>query len=221
MDGVLTKTGLAFAVLIPVGVLTALLTPANLRWSMTSLYGLAVLIYVIAYTTLLRKHVGLCFTMIYSVLEGVFLGAFSALMNDIYPGIVSTAVLATVVTAAAIVYGTQAGMLRTTPKFRRIFFFFAILGYLAFMLVSLVASVLGHPIAAIGTGFGLIVSLFGTFLASSSLVIDVENIQEGLRHGLDESEEWSLAFGLLVSLVWLYTEILRLFANSSQFRSGD
>jgi uncharacterized YccA/Bax inhibitor family protein len=156
---------------------------------------------------------------LYAVGEGVFLGGISAIFEAQFPGIVLPAMVATFGTLACMLVAYRTGLVRATEKFR--LGLFAATGAIA--LVYLVTLVLGlfhvrvpyiHDGGPIGIGFSLVVVV----IAALNLVLDFDLVEEGARRGLPKYMEWYAAFGLMVTLVWLYLEILRLLAK---LRSRD
>jgi uncharacterized YccA/Bax inhibitor family protein len=103
----------------------------------------------------------------------------------------------------------RSGRIRVTPRFTRVLLG-AALGYMAFLLVNLVLNLFGAGANLWQGGFGLITAAFGTVLASLFLTLDFDEIERGVRAGVAEPEAWRAAFGLMVTLVWLYIELLRL-----------
>ena len=85
----------------------------------------------------------------------------------------------------------------------------AMLGYLVLALVGFISTMFGSSIYNVG-GFGLIIAAGGMVLASFFLILDFDQIQKGVAAGLPEAESWRAAFGLMVTIVWLYLEVLRL-----------
>jgi uncharacterized YccA/Bax inhibitor family protein len=147
----------------------------------------------------------------YAAVEGVFVGGISYFYEARWEGVVVQAVLGTLATFAAMLALYRFQVIRATPKFQRILIM-AGAGYLVFSLVNLViAMVSGNSVYNVG-GLGLIVSAFGVVLAALFLVLDFDYIEQGIRNGLPERFAWTAAFGLVVTLVWLYLEILRLLA---------
>jgi len=150
----------------------------------------------------------------YAGLEGLAIGAISNFYNDAYPGIVSQAVIGTLAAFVGVLALYRSGKLRATPQFTRILMG-ALIGYLVLGIASLIAS-----FAGVGGGFGfygvsgigLLLAAGGVVLASLFLVLDFNQIEEGIRQGVSEQESWRAAFGLMVTIVWLYLEILRLLA---------
>ncbi len=165
-----------------------------------------------------KKTVSVPLILLYAVLEGAFVGAFSQVMEQRFPGIVMTAVVATLCTFAGMFAGYRFGLIKVTSRSRKIFGM-ALIGYLLFSLVNVVALMFGWTS---GWGFGgngalgIGISLLGVGLAAYSLAVDFDDIQNAVRAGLPEKYSWLLAHGLIVTLIWLYIEILRLL---SYFRS--
>lgn len=163
-----------------------------------------------------KKTVSVPLIVLYAVFEGAFLGAFSQVMEQRYPGIVTTAVIATLCTFTGMLAGYKFGIIKVTSRSRKIFGM-AILGYLLFSLVNVVALIFGWTS---GWGFGgsgmlgLAISVLGVGLAAYSLALDFDNIDQAVRAQLPQKYSWLLAHGLIVSLVWLYLEILRLLARA-------
>ncbi|HST81363.1 MAG TPA: Bax inhibitor-1/YccA family protein [Kineosporiaceae bacterium] len=147
----------------------------------------------------------------YAAVEGVFVGGISYFYEARWEGVVVQAVLGTLATFAAMLALYRFNVIRATPKFQRILIM-AGAGYLVFSLVNVaIALISGNSVYNVG-GLGLIVSAFGVVLAALFLVLDFDYIEQGIRNGLPERFAWTAAFGLVVTLVWLYLEILRLLA---------
>jgi uncharacterized YccA/Bax inhibitor family protein len=105
-------------------------------------------------------------------------------------------------------FAFKSGRIRVTPKFTKVLMT-ALIGYLVLAVVSLVSSfITGTSIYSIG-GFGLIIATGGMVLAAFFLILDFDSIQKGIAVGAPESESWRAAFGLMVTIVWLYLEVLR------------
>ena len=167
-----------------------------------------------------KKTISVPLIVLYAAVEGVLVGAFSSYIDSFpaYHGLVATAVLATMSTFAGMFLGWKFGLIRVTNKSRRIFGM-AIMGYLLFSLVNLVAVLMG-----VGGGFGfggtgpigIAISVLGVGMASYSLAIDFDSVDRAVKAQLPEKYSWLLAHGLIVTLVWLYLEILRLLARLRQ-----
>jgi uncharacterized YccA/Bax inhibitor family protein len=148
---------------------------------------------------------------IYAMLEGLFLGAISAVFEMQYQGIALQAIAATFGTMFALLMAYQSGLIRATENFK-LGVVAATGGICILYLVSFVLSFFGMPIAfinspsPIGIGFSVVVVI----IAALNLVLDFDFIETAANRGAPKYLEWYGAFGLMVTLVWLYLEILRL-----------
>ncbi len=156
----------------------------------------------------------------YTVAQGLFLGGISLAFGTMTVGnggnltdIVFQAVLATVATFAAALFLFRSGKVRVTPKFTR-WLLIAMVGYLAFSLVNVVLVLFGvlDGWGMRGGTIGIVVGLIAVGLAAASLIVDFDSIKRGVEAGVPAKFAWSAAFGLMVTLIWLYLEFLRLFA---------
>ena len=215
LDDVVMKTLGLFSIVLLVGAASWFAVAGNDRLTLPLLLGgmfggLAVGL-VIAF----KKTISVPLIVLYSVLEGVLVGSISSVFESRYPGVVSTAVIATLSTFAGMFLAWKFGIIRVTDKSRRIFGM-AIVGYLLFSLVNVVASFMG---VGGGWGFGgsgmlgIGISVLGVGLASYSLAIDFDSVDRAVAAQLPEKYSWLLAHGLIVTLVWLYLEILRLLSR--------
>ena len=156
----------------------------------------------------------------YALLEGLFVGAISAYYNFVFaekaPFIIITAVGLTFGTAIAMYLLYAARIIRATQKFKAIIFT-ATVGIAIFYLLTLVMRMFGMQVPFIheGTTFGILFSLFVVAIAALNLILDFDMIEQGAESGAPKYMEWYGAFGLLVTIVWLYLEILRLLAKIS------
>jgi uncharacterized YccA/Bax inhibitor family protein len=144
----------------------------------------------------------------YAAFQGLALGTISNMYNTAYDGIVSQAILVTLSAFAGMLFAFKSGRIRVTPKFTKVLMT-AMIGYLVLAVVSLVSSLItGTSIYSIG-GLGLIIATGGMVLAAFFLILDFDSIQKAIAAGAPESESWRAAFGLMVTIVWLYLEVLR------------
>ncbi len=215
VDDVVMKTLGLFAIVLVFAAASWVLTLNSPGLLMPVWLGGMILGLVVGLVIAFKKTVSVPLIVAYSALEGAFLGAFSQVMERAYHGIVTTAVLATLCTFAGMLAGYKFGIIKVTSRSRKIFGM-AILGYLLFSVVNIVALMFGWTS---GWGFGgsgmlgLAISALGVGLASYSLALDFDNIDQAVRAQLPQKYSWLLAHGLIVSLVWLYLEILRLLAR--------
>jgi uncharacterized YccA/Bax inhibitor family protein len=203
IDDVVTRTAIMFAVLVTVGAVA---------WSL-NLGGGALLLgflggFVLAMVNSFSKSVKPSMAIAYAAFQGLALGTISNMYNTMYDGIVSQAILVTLSAFTGMLFAFKSGRIRVTPKFTKVLMT-ALIGYLVLAVVSLVSSfITGTSIYSIG-GFGLIIATGGMVLASFFLILDFDSIQKGIAAGAPESESWRAAFGLMVTIVWLYLEVLR------------
>jgi uncharacterized YccA/Bax inhibitor family protein len=206
IDDVVMRTASLFAVLlVAAGVSYEVVKPAAYGVVLVAaLVGFA-LAMVVQFSKTIRPPL----MFLYAAVEGVFVGAVSHAFNDAYPGIVVQAVIGTLATFGAMLALYKFEVIRVTPKFQRMVYI-AGAGYLMFSLVNLALAVFtNNSVYQVG-GLGLLVSAFGVGLAAVYLVLDFDFIDQGIRNGLPARYAWTAAFGLVVTLVWLYIEILRL-----------
>jgi len=158
-------------------------------------------------------------TPIYAILEGMFLGGISAMFEAQYPGLVIKAVSLTFAVFLGMLLIYQQRIIKVTGKFRK-GMIAAIFGIMLVYLVGFISSLFGAPLTFLSGGgtFGLIFSLIVTGISAFSLLLDFDFIERSAQSGAPKYMEWFSVFGLLVSLVWLYVNILRLL---SIFSSRD
>jgi uncharacterized YccA/Bax inhibitor family protein len=151
---------------------------------------------------------------VYALLEGLFLGAISAVFEARYPGIVIQAVALTFGVAVALLIAYKSRLIQATQNFR-LGVIAATGGIFLVYLISFILSFFGIRIGFIHEGglFGILFSLFVVIVAALNLVLDFDFIEQGAERGAPKHMEWYAAFGLMVTLVWLYVEILRLLAK--------
>ncbi len=169
---------------------------------------------VVAMVTIFKKEWSPVTAPIYAVLEGLFLGGISSVLNQAYPGIVIQAVGLTFGVALSLLLVYRSGLIKVTDNFR-LGIAAATGGIFLVYLASFVMSFFGmripfiHESGMIGIGF----SLFVVVIAALNLVLDFDFIEHGAASGAPKFMEWYGAFGLMVTLIWLYIEILHLLAK--------
>jgi uncharacterized YccA/Bax inhibitor family protein len=207
IEDVVAKTGFLFAILVVVG---AVAWRSNLGMGavLLGLLGGFVLAMIISFSKTIKPGL----VVAYAALQGLALGTLSSYYESFYPGIVSQAVIGTMAAFAGVLIMYRNGTLRATPQFTRALIGAAI-GYFILGLVSLVASFfgVGQGYGFYGvSGLGLLLAVAGVAIASLFLVLDFDQIQKGINNGVPEKESWRASFGLMVTIVWLYLEVLRL-----------
>lgn len=155
----------------------------------------------------------------YALLEGLALGGISVMFESRYPGIASQAIFLTFGTLGALLLAYRSGIIKVTDKLR-LGIFAATAGIAVVYLVNFVMSFFGtgipmiHGSGMVGIGFSLVV----VGVAALNLVLDFDFIEQGAAAGAPKYMEWFGAFGLMVTLVWLYVEILRLLSKLQERR---
>jgi uncharacterized YccA/Bax inhibitor family protein len=147
--------------------------------------------------------------MTYAVVQGVFVGGISSFFDAAYPGIVINAVIGTLTTAGAMFTAYSMGWIKVNARFTRVMTF-ALIGYAGFALVNIIVSLFTNSSGIYSTPFAWLAGLVGVGLAAFTLNLDFEDISQGAANGLPREFEWKAAFGLVVTMIWLYLEILRL-----------
>ncbi|WP_315098230.1 Bax inhibitor-1/YccA family protein [uncultured Cellulomonas sp.] len=207
-DDVIMKTAGLLALLVVTGAATWVLAPQ--LWIFGAIVGL-----VLGLVNAFKKTPSPALITLYAAAQGVFLGGISAIYETWYDGIVVQAVLATVSVFAASLFLFRSGRVRVTPKFTRILLL-AMVGYLVFSLVNVVLMLVGvggGDFGPLRSGpLGIAVGLIAVVLAAAMLIVDFDSIKRGVEAGVPRQFAWTAAFGLVVTLVWLYLELLRIFA---------
>ena len=169
---------------------------------------------VVGFITVFKKEWSPITAPLYCVLQGLFLGIISAIFEQSFPGIVFQAVSLTFGTLASLLLAYQTGLIKATENFK-LGVTAATGGIMMIYLINFVMSFFGSGIPYIhesGT-FGILFSLFVVVIAALNLVLDFDFIENGVEQKAPKYMEWYASFGLLVTLIWLYLEILRLLAK--------
>ena len=200
------------------GVTPANPSPSILPWMIGALGGF-VLSLVVIFTSRKKVRPGLIFA--YAAFEGLFVGGISAFFEFIWPGIVVQATLATVSVVGVTLALFASGKVRASAKATKVFMI-AMLGYLLFSLINIGLMIFNVPLAGgafgllsqkvMGIPLGLIIGVLVVIMAAYSLVLDFDQVQQGVRNGAPRQYGWVGAFGIMVTVVWLYIEILRILA---------
>ncbi len=218
IQGTVNKTALALLVLLVAAAYTWNLGVGDPRVPVFMMVGVIGGL-VVAMVTIFRQMWAPVTTPIYAALEGLALGGISATFEARYPGLVSQAVFLTFGTLGALLLAYRSGLIKPTENFK--LGVFAATGGIALVyLISIVMSFFGVSIPLINSSgtFGILFSLFVVGIAALNLVLDFDFIEQGAAHGAPKYMEWYGAFGLLVTLVWLYLEMLRLLTKLQERR---
>jgi len=212
-DDVIMKSALTIGTVVLAAVATWMVVPFEAIMGVM-IVGLLVG-FVLGLVNAFKKVPSPGLIMGYAVAEGVFLGAISKVFGAAYSGAVMQAVVATFVTFGVCLALYKSRLVKVNARFTRIVVL-ATIAYAVFCLVNLGVMFFapdafgpwGLRSGLLGIGIGLI----AVVLASLNLMLDFEFISQGVRNGVDRRYAWSAAFGLTVTLIWLYIEFLRLAA---------
>ena len=197
------------------GLFTLLLAGAFVAWNVPAVQGLMLPSVFVAFGLAMwitfSKKVRPGAVIAYAVIEGIFIGAISFFFEQAYPGIVMNAVIGTLTTAGAMFTAYSMGWVKVNARFTRVMTF-ALIGYAGFAVVNLLVGMFTNSAGVYSSQFAWLAGLVGVGLAAFTLNLDFEDISQGAAQGLPREYEWKAAFGLLVTMVWLYLEILRLLA---------
>ena len=210
-DDVIVKTAACLAVLL-VGAGVTLFVGMELA-SMLMIVG-ALGGFVLALVNTFKKQPSPALILAYAGLEGLFLGGLTRVLDNMYPGVGLQAVIGTLSVFTVTLLLFKSGKVRATPKAMK-FFMIALVGYALFSVVNLVMMLTGltsEPFGLRSGIIGVVIGILAIGLAAFSLVMDFTSIEAGVRSGAPQRFSWTAAFGLTVTLVWLYVEIIRLLA---------
>jgi uncharacterized YccA/Bax inhibitor family protein len=171
--------------------------------------------FITAMVLVFNKQMAPALAPLYAIFEGLALGGISAQYNSAYQGIVAQAMELTVAVLLAMLLAYTSKLIKPTENFK-LGVFSATAGICLVYLLDLVLSMFGHPVGFIHDSgpLGIGISLFIVLIASLNLVLDFDFIEQGTLARAPKYMEWYGGFGLLVTLVWLYLEILRLLAKT-------
>ncbi|SFP23045.1 Uncharacterized membrane protein, YccA/Bax inhibitor family [Geodermatophilus dictyosporus] len=208
MDDVVQKTGLSFLVTV-LAAAAVWAMPGQAAWGLA--LPAVLVAFVLGLVIAFKQIANPAATLAYGALYGVGLGAISEAFNTIYPGIVVQAIIGTFGVFAGMLVVYKTGAIRVTPKLTR-WVVGALFGVLALVLVNLVVGffVPGGLGLRDGGPLAIVFSLVVIGVAAFSLLLDFDMADEAIRRGAPAKFAWYIAFGLLVTVVWLYLEILRL-----------
>ena len=208
-DDVIVKTGIMLVFLLVGGAVGAVI-PALMLPAMFVGLGLALI-------NIFKKTPSPALILAYAVVEGVFLGAISFTLERGLPGIILQAVLGTVIVLGVTLALFVSGRVRASKRATKIFMIAGI-SYAAFSLMNLTLQLTGinqdpwglHSASVFGIPLGLIIGPLAILMAAYALVLDFTSIKNGVEQGAPRNLGWKAAFGLVLTVVWLYIEFLRL-----------
>lgn len=212
LDDVVQRTAAVLGVLTLTGAITWILTPSDDPQSIMPVALIAALVgFVLALVISFKMSTNPALILSYAAVEGVFLGGISGVFEHYYEGIVIQAVLGTVGVFAGMLIVYKTGAIRVTPKFTR-FMMGALIGVVVLALANSVAYLFvdGGLGLRDGGGLAILFSLVAIAVASLFFLLDFDMVDKAIRQGAPQRFAWYAAFGLAITLIWLYLEILRL-----------
>ncbi len=231
----LVKSGITFAVMLLGAVAgwifsgfalqRALAGDGGSLGAVTAIWIVAALVgFVLGMVNAFKREPSPALILLYAAVQGVFLGSISNFFEYEFPGIVLEAVIATIVVVAVTLALFASGKIRASARATKVFLI-AMVGYIGYSLVNVVLMWtgvnsdpwgLGGSVKLFGIPLGVILGLLAVLMGAYSLVIDFDFIQRGVQNGAPKKYGWSGAFGIMVTVIWLYIEILRLLAIARQ-----
>jgi len=215
IEGTVNKTAISILILVATGYLT------YEKLNPILLIGCGIGGFIFAIVTIFKKEWAPITVPIYAALEGAMLGGISYFYNYLYGGIVTNAILLTIGILVSLLIAYRSGFIKATENFKLGIFAatggIAIL-YIVNFIMSFFSSGLGIMSIDNASPLSIGFSVFIVIIASLNLVLDFDFIEEGAEKGAPKYMEWYGAFGLLVTLIWLYLEILRLLAKLNSRR---
>jgi uncharacterized YccA/Bax inhibitor family protein len=220
IDSVVQKTAIALGVVILTAAATWILSPGvSETTTAADISGLiavasmgAIAAFVLSMVNSFKRVISPALVLLFCAAEGVALGGISKVFEMAYPGIVMSAVLGTFGAFAGTLAVYKFFNIKVSDKFRKMVIA-AMLGMVAISLIEVVLSLFGAEIGLFGDGgIGLLFAVVGLALGVFMLVLDFDFVEQGVANGIPDREGWRAAFAMTVSLVWIYTNLLRILA---------
>jgi uncharacterized YccA/Bax inhibitor family protein len=222
IDSVVQKTGITLGIVVLVAGATWFLTgPVDSPEAVGTLYTLsitgALVGFALAMVNSFKRVVSPALVLAYAAVEGIFVGAFSKSMEAMFgDGLVMGAVIGTFAAVAGTLAAYKFFEIKVGQKFRT-FVIAAVFGMVGLSLVEMVLGMFSSQLGLFGFGaLGLLFAVAGLVLGVFMLILDFDFVEQGVAAGIDERESWRAAFAMTVSLVWIYTNLLRILAILQQ-----
>ncbi|MEV4426439.1 Bax inhibitor-1/YccA family protein [Streptomyces sp. R-07] len=215
IDDVVSRTAMTLGTVVVTAVLSWLLLPvdpANLGKSYGIAIGAGLVAMVLSLVQSFKRKPSPALILGYAAFEGVFLGVISAAVSTyIADGVVIQAVLGTMAVFAGVLIAYKMGWIRVTRRFYG-FVIAAAMGFVLLMAVNMLFAVFGggDGLGFRSGGLGILFGVVGIILGACFLALDFKQVEDGVTYGAPREEAWLAAFGLTMTLVWIYLEMLRL-----------
>ncbi len=215
VENTISKTVASFGVLLVGAAAGFALTP-TMPWVF---WVGAIVGFVLAMVNIFKREPSPALILAYAAAQGLFIGGISLIYETQYSGIIAQAVLGTLAVFGVTLALFASGKVRASKKATKVFLI-AMVGYLVFSLVNMILMWTGvnsdpwglYGIKVAGIPLGLVIGVLVILMAAYSLVLDFDAIQQGVRNRAPKKYGWSGAFGIMVTVIWLYLEILRFIA---------
>lgn len=190
-----------------------------------TLYSMLFVAMIVAFVSVMvasrSVRLAMPFSILYSLAEGLLLGLITAIFETIVPGVAFTAVMGTLVIFFVMLFLYSSRTIRVTNRFRRIMFsvmlgllvFFIIFGILSLFGGNMISNIMMNPMVSLGIGAIMII------VGALMLTLDFERAESIVENGADKGYEWMVSIGLMVTIVWIYIEILRFVAILTMSRN--
>ncbi|MFD7296922.1 Bax inhibitor-1/YccA family protein [Streptomyces sp. NPDC059897] len=217
IDDVITRTGMTLGLLIVTAALSWALLPvdeANIGKSYGIAIGAGLVAMILGFVQAFKRKASPAIILTYAALEGVFLGVLSSIVDNwIASGAAMQAVLGTMAVFTAVLVAYKAGWIRVNRRFYG-FVMAAAMAFVLLMAVNLLFAVFGggDGLGFRSGGLGILFGVIGILLGACFLALDFKQVEDGIAYGAPKEEAWLAAFGLTMTLVWIYMEFLRLIA---------
>ncbi len=214
LRGTLDRASILFAIAVSVAAVTAVFVAGAPGLAFPAVAGGAILAFVLALVVSFKPELASSVGLAYAAAEGVFLGAVSYVAERLYPGIALQAVLGTGVITGVMLLLYRSRVIRATPTFKKIVIGMTLAVAIMYG-VGMIVWLMGMRVPYINdaTPLGIGISLFLIGLAAFNLILDFDLIEQGVAEGAPKQMEWYGGFALLVTVAWIYIEVLRLLSK--------
>lgn len=211
MDDVVSRTGMTLGLVILAAVASWITFDGEKSLGIGLVAALGA--FVLAMVQAFKRRPIPALILSYAVLEGVFLGIISEYFNTYVDGAVMQAVLGTMAVFFGVLVAYKLRIIRVTARFQR-FVIGAAIGFVLLMAVNMFAALIGggDGMGLRSGGLGILFGIIGVVLGACFLALDFKQVEDGIAYGAPKNEAWLAAFGLTLTLVWIYLEMLRLVA---------
>ena len=220
INGAISKSFILFGAMLLAAVYTwSLMAQGFTDMANMLAVGGAIIGFILSLVIIFTRKAMSVLTPLYAICEGFFVGGISAMFEASYTGIVFQAVSGTFAALFSMLTLYRIGAIKATDKFRSVILI-STLSIGVIYLIQIIASFFGRGIPVIFTAsnWGIAFSLFVVAIAALNLIMDFDFIERGANQLLDKQYEWYGAFGLMITIVWLYLELLRLLAKLNSRR---